>query len=261
MASARPWLPANAVRDDALSKALATPAELWAMRWFAAPRAVNVRMTEVKARLGLSGDCACWTDAKGSLLLAMGPTAHVPIASAMLGLQTGAHKLTTQDHALLRKLAARCARDFLLTAATVFGSGGESEPTQMREANTGFRFALSLGSASQVLELYVGEHVAVAARRRALGGPEAPARPLSSREEAVGRQPIRVGAMVGVGKLGLGDLRTLACGDVLVLDRGPRDPLALAVNGVAHPDALCTIVEDNGALHMRMNTSECGDRA
>ena len=67
--------------------------------------------------------------------------------------------------------------------------------------------------------------------------------------------------MIGTGKLGLGELRTLACGDVLVLDRGPSDPLTLAIDGVARSDAPCSIVEDNGALRMRLNGFDHGSQA
>jgi flagellar motor switch/type III secretory pathway protein FliN len=253
--AARPWLPANAVRDDALTRALSAHAERWAARWFAAPKPTGVRVNDVRSRIGIAADCACWTHASAGLVLAMAPTAHVPFASAMLGADMSAHKLSAQDHALLRRLASACAEDYMRTASSALGFAATSEATPSREAQAGFRFVLSMGQASQLLELYVDERAALAARRTLLGDAPRPARALASRSDAIGRQPIRLGAMVGTSKLGLGELRTLACGDVIVLDRGPGDAMTLAVNGRARFDTPCNIIEDNGALQMRLNGS------
>lgn len=254
----RPWLPANALRDNALSVALTAYAERWCTRWFCAPKPASLRMSEVRDRASIASDCLCWTHPKGGVLLAMSAAAHVPLASAMLGLETGAHRLTAQDHAVLRRLAASCAQDFLHGVLHLFGRDASVDTTSARSAFAGFRFAVSLGAASQLLDLCIDNEVATVARRTLLDPPPNPTKALAPRNEAVGRQPIRVGAMIGVGKLGLGDLRTLACGDVLVLDRGPKDALALAVDGVPQPDAPCSIVEDNGALCMRLNGFDHG---
>jgi flagellar motor switch/type III secretory pathway protein FliN len=256
---ARPWLPANAVRDNALAGALSAHAESWGARWFGAPKPPSVRMNEVKGRVAIAADCECWKHPTAGIVLALGPNAHVPIAGAMLGIDPGAHKLTVHDHALLRRLAMACAQNYLSCAAEALGFAAGGVASSSREAQSGFRFALSLGAASQVLELYLDDAAAVAARRAILAAPPAPERAPAARREAIGRQPISVGAMIGTGKLGLGELRTLACGDVLVLDRGPGDAMALAVNGMAGLDAPCRIVEDNGALRMRLNGIDDGD--
>jgi len=259
--AARPWLPANAVRDNALAGALSAHAETWGARWFYVSKRASVRMNEVKGRVALAADCECWKHPTVGIMLALGPNAHIPIAGAMLGIDPGAHKLTAQDHALIRRLAMASAQDYLCSAAEVLGFESGAASTASREAQSGFRFALSLGAASQVLELYLDDRAAIAARRTILGSAPTPKGPLASRKDAIGRQPISVGAMIGTGKLGLGELRTLACGDVLVLDRGPGDAMALAVNGMAGLDAPCSIVEDNGALRMRLNGFEHGDHA
>lgn len=256
--AARAWLPANAVRDNALAGALTAHAERWGARWFSAPKPTAVRMNEVKARTGIAGDCVCWKHPTAEVLLSMGPSAHVPIAAAMLGIDLGAHKLTAHDHALLRRLATPCAEDYMRGAAHAFGMESGAVTTTSREAQPGFRFALSLGAASQVLELHIDGRAAVVARHAIIDPAPPSRRPLASRKDAVGRQPIRLGAMIGTGKLDLGELRELACGDVLVLDKGPGDAMALAIDGFARFDAPCSLIEDNGALCMRLNGSDHG---
>jgi flagellar motor switch/type III secretory pathway protein FliN len=257
----RAWLPANALRDNALVHALSAFSERWAGRWFAAPKPTNVRMHDVAERAGIAAGCECWIHPDAGMMLALGPSAHLPLAGAMLGIDTVTQKLTAEDHAVLRRLAKACASDYLHGAAAALGFQAASTPSSSREAPAGLRFALSLGAATQVIELHFDHRAALAARRNILAEAPTPSPPLASRNEAIGRQPIDVGAMIGTGRLGLGELRTLACGDVLVLDRGPGDAMAIAVNGIAHPEAPCSIVEERGALCMRLNGSNHGDCA
>ncbi len=254
-ASARPWLPANAVRDERLAAALAVHGRNWVRCWFGAERAVNVRMNEVKSRSALANDTRCWSDRQGGLLLCMAPGAHTPIAMGLLGLETGAHRIGASDHAVLRDLAAQAAADFLASASDLLSVEGVME-APAKEVHTGFRFALGLGAASQVLELFVEEARATAARKR-LAGAQANARlkPPRPRADAVARQEIRVSAMIGAGKLGLGELRTLARGDILLLDRGPDDAVDLAVNGAVRARALARLVKQSEELRMRIEPS------
>lgn len=253
-ASARPWLPANAMSDPKLNEALCALAEGWARRWFRGPRQPSLRMSEGKSRPGLANDTLTWVHADGGLLLAMGPNAHVPLAGAMLGLDCSAKKLQTQDHTLLRTIASACARDFLQQAAALFGRSGDIDRSLDREPNGRFRFSLSLGPASQLLELFVEEDLAIAARRALAGRTFVAALEEGARERALDPQAISLSAMVGRGRLALGELNHLAPGDVLVLDRGPSDDLELAVDGLARARS-CRIVEEDAQLKLCLDPS------
>lgn len=246
----RPWLPPNALRDAKLTDALRTEGDRWAAKWFTSPKPVSVRMNEVRGR-SVAGDGACWRHPGGGLQLVMSSTAHVPIACSMLGLETGAQKLSAQDHALLREVAGACARDFILSTARLFCCDPAAQPAASLDATASLSFAFSLGPASQLLELFVDEDLAITARRALSSEDRRALAPLSDRREAIGRQSIDVGALIGTGKLGLGDLRTLAPGDLLVLDRGPADFVELAIDGTARPDTRCAIAEDGPVLRMR----------
>jgi flagellar motor switch protein FliM len=69
------------------------------------------------------------------------------------------------------------------------------------------------------------------------------------------RQDIEIGAMLGVGTVSLSELHSLACGDVLVLDRGPDDPVCLAINGSAQREARCTISQKGAGLELHLQAS------
>lgn len=253
---ARPWLPANATKDGVLTRALTDVAELWAARWFSAPKPISVRMSEA-ARQSLPSESTRWVSPGGGILLALSPSAHTPIGCALLNLETGAQKLSSNDHSLLQRLSHKCVEDFANDVARLFGTAPLARLDQ-REQLSGLRFSYTLGAASQLLDLFVDESHAISARRSLITTATitGAARPLRSRKEAIAQQKIRVGAMIGSSQLGLGDLRTLQCGDVLVLDRGPADRLNVAIDGAARRETACTITRDGGELLMRLEATE-----
>jgi flagellar motor switch/type III secretory pathway protein FliN len=260
MRAARPWLPANAARDETLAHAIEACAGAWARRWFARPKPISVKMSEVRDRAMLASDSFCWRHGEGGFTAALAPTAHAPIASTMLGLETGTHKLTPDDHRILRELAQICTRDLAAEVASMFGLSGALDATAERQAGAGFRYALAMGGATQLFEVLVSEQRAVEARGRALPPPSVNRAPLHTRAEALRRQSIRVGAMVGRGRVGLGELKRLSPGDVIVLDRGPDDLLDLAINGVAIGPP-CSILRDGSDLTLRIDHIETGQHS
>jgi flagellar motor switch/type III secretory pathway protein FliN len=57
--------------------------------------------------------------------------------------------------------------------------------------------------------------------------------------------------------LGLGELKRLSPGDVIVLDRGPDDELDLAINGVSAGGA-CSVLRDGADLRLRIDQIQTG---
>ena len=200
--------------------------------------------------LDIPSDAACW-DAGGLLLVADAPS-QLTLAGWMLDLPVSP-KMNDVDRRFLRDLADACARDFLETAAGLFSVGSAPRPIPpTRAQHTGVRFSLSVSSATKVLELHAPEHLALAARRGALPAP-APRSAPASRRDALERQSVRVGAMVGAGRVGLSDLANLSRGDVLVLDRGPGEDTALTINGEARPGTACVLEQQDAELTLRVN--------
>jgi flagellar motor switch/type III secretory pathway protein FliN len=257
MRHARPWLPANAARDETLTRAIETRASTWAGRWFVKPKPVSVKMQEVRDRVVLASDSMCWRHSAGGFVSSLAPMAHAPIASAMLGVETGAHKLTPDDHRVLRELAQLSLRDLTADIAKLIGLTGAVDVTDERQAAASFRYLLQMGGATQLFEILLSEERAVEARALLLEPPARNAAPLYGRDEALTRQRIRLGAMIGRGQLGLGELKRLSPGDVIVLDRGPDDELDLAINGVSAGGA-CSVLRDGADLRLRIDQIQTG---
>ena len=250
--AARPWLPANAVRDTTLSNLVAERARAWAARWFTEPKTVSVRMSEGGSRVLIPADAACWeASGDGDFLLSAGEPARMTIAGWMLGVTTGTQKFSSADRRLFCDLASAAALDLLRTLAHAFQLEAKIRSANAaRPSGQGFRFTFSIGSATHLLELQVAEHLAVAARRAAV-----PASPSSSalgeRSDAIARQRVRVGAMIGGARIRLSELSALARGDVLVLDRGSADTVDITINGQAKGGADYHLVQDGAALTLR----------
>lgn len=255
MTLARPWLPANAVRDETLTRTIANVGECWAARWFRTPKPVSVRMNEA-ARQSPASAAQCWSAGDSDVALIMNDAAYVPIGCAMLGVEVGAHKVTAQDATLLKDIAALCVADLMqdLTHALVPASGFAAN--EGCEDEKRLRFTFSLGAASQLLELYLSEQLAVTARQRLAGKTSAPCAPLHTRADALSGQRLEVAAMVGESRLDLGELRALRIGDVVVLDHGPTDRVALAINGAARRETACSIVREGEELRLQLATPE-----
>jgi hypothetical protein len=146
MRHARPWLPANAARDETLTRAIETRASTWAGRWFVKPKPVSVKMQEVRDRVVLASDSMCWRHSAGGFVSSLAPMAHAPIASAMLGVETGAHKLTPDDHRVLRELAQLSLRDLTADIAKLIGLTGAVDVTDERQAAASFRYLLQMAA-------------------------------------------------------------------------------------------------------------------
>jgi flagellar motor switch/type III secretory pathway protein FliN len=211
----------------------------------------SIKKSEVRDRVMLANDSVAWRDRASGFVTSLAPAAHVPIACAMLGLETGTHKLSSDDHRVLRELAQISIQDLSVEIAKIIGLSGALDITSERQIGAQFRYALAMGGATQLFEVLMSEQRGLEARAFLMGVAPVSSTPLHERREALDRQSIRVSAMVGRGRLGLGELKRLSPGDVIVLDRGPDDELSLAINGLPI-NASCTVLCDGDDLRMRI---------
>jgi flagellar motor switch/type III secretory pathway protein FliN len=254
---ARAWLPDDAMSDGALCMNLTEEAVAWSQRWFGSAPGVSVRFRAnadaVRSPLG----AAAWESACQRLNLTLERPGQLRLAAAMLKLKQVKSKLADPDVRLLRGLADACIEDLVRRAAGVF-----SLKTDVRKAPEAFSeesrtdhvwYSVSIGAIGRALDLRL-DHDAVIAARKALivGEPRSP-RPLGQREEAIGRQAIRIGARIGTGSVGLEELSALARGDVLVLDSGLGGPLDLTINGAVQAGVACELQQEGSVLALRLS--------
>jgi flagellar motor switch/type III secretory pathway protein FliN len=219
---ARAWLPDETLRDGALARALAACIDTWVEHWLAEPRRVEVRASTASPPEAAPTFCC------GALTLALDPRA--PLGLWMLGLGAGVGKTNPADDMLLKRLATVAAADLLDRLRPTFGLNAGIKEERRHPRIDDVAFSFSLGGASNLIHLFVPSSLAVQARKALLPPQEPPLLP-RPRAEALARQLVRVGAMLGEARISLVDVRSLAIGDVVVLDRGGADALALTVDG------------------------------
>lgn len=249
--TARPWLPKAALFDSTLADAVADRARAWARHWFVDERRVEVRLCPGAAFPGAPDGARAWVSDDVSLLL----DPRAPLAFWMLDLTPGAHKANAADTKLLERLAASAARDLFERVRGLFGLEPPADaPQARRPAGEDLVFSFGLGAATNLLHLVVAPGRAIGARKALL--PTAPAPPrVHAIQNALAGQTIRVGAMVGLARLPLADIRSLSVGDVVVLDRGQDEALDLAIEGARVEGASCEIGGDDANLTLRLRHS------
>lgn len=180
----------------------------------------------------------------------------------MLGLSPGAHVLKPKDEDLLAALAGRCARDLIETAQRELLSRSDQalNLTRHEHDRSDLIWSINVGSASNVAYLYISPTVAAEARLRMLPPPPT-RRPPVSRQSAIARQRVRVGAMIGRSRMPAGDMRALAVGDVILLDRGPHEPGELSLNGVPCAEDACEIHQVGSQLVLRLAHADAEEKA
>ena len=254
------WLPPNAMSDGALCVLLTDRAAAWSRRWFGGADSLTVRMHEGVEKPRIPLGAALWESSCQKLRLAIDQPRELRIAAAMLGLKQLGSKLAGPDLKLLRGLASECLTDLLRNAAEVFGVSQEvrrADDCLASETTFGLRYSISL-PAGRSLDLYVERDAAIAARKVLAPQPPRTPTPLGRREEAIDRQVVRVGAYAGSGGVSLGELASLALGDVLLLDSVFGERLGLTVNGVVQAGADCELYREGSAFRLRVTHIEGG---
>ncbi|MBC7768233.1 MAG: FliM/FliN family flagellar motor switch protein [Phycisphaerales bacterium] len=255
-AHAEPWAPAGALFDDTLAGLVGARARAWAARWFGAGKTIDIRVCDGARCAGPPSGATTWESLEPGLVLALDPRAHTPIACWMLGLDTGTRVLKEAEQKLFQDLACTTAQDFIRDVAGVFSLGPDTrERGAYRHGRDDIALNVSIGAASNVLNLYALRPRAIKARLDAIG-PRSPRAAPKHRDDAIRRQPIRVGAMIGRGRMALSELCSLTVGDVIMLDRGHNDGMALTVDGQTKPDTICELRQDGSQLTLRLAQTE-----
>ncbi|HYD85995.1 MAG TPA: FliM/FliN family flagellar motor switch protein [Vitreimonas sp.] len=246
------WAPAQALFDDTLAAIASSGARAWAQRWFGGERPVDVRRCEAGRAAGPPIGAAVWETKEPGVVLALDPRAHATLAGWMLGLETGGRTHRPADQQLFENLALAAAHDFAAEAARVFAVAPDLRKREgYRPDADDLGFVLSIGAATNLLQLYLTRACALRTRLHAIGPRVAPRSP-RPRAEALLNQPIRLGVMIGRGRMALSELCSLGVGDVVLLDKGQDDVLALTLNGEVKDDPGCELRQDGSRLALRL---------
>ncbi len=252
------WLPAPALFDGVLADRVGGVVEAWRRRWLAAPEKSSLRF---QAGGTLSASQTGWRSSCGRLLVLCDRQAELRLAAAMLGMRPRANRASA-DLALLNRLAEEAIAGLFTMLADVLRSGATAERMTKeikdgaRDISVALQFNVS-GPGGRLFDVHVTPEAAVAGRKAAIvSGRSAPQ--LGRRQDAIARQDVRVGAIAGSGQIELSELRSLAVGDVLVLDRKVGDRFDLTMNGRRIASGDLRLRHDGKHLLLQSANSERG---
>jgi hypothetical protein len=227
-------------------------ANRWAARWLNATADVSVRMHEGAGDFSTSGGAFYRRLAPGGPIAALTRAGSIKLGCALIGVEPKWSKMSDADATFLGAIADACADDLLREIAGAFPPIADA-PQDARSSSEpdsdAICFAVSAGAAG--VFVYASRALAASARRAAAPPARAP-RPLAKRDQAIGRQSVTVGAMLGTGKIRLAELASLRAGDVLVLDRACDERLELTIDGELKPAASCELHQEQGGFCLRI---------
>ena len=251
MIPARSWLPQSALRDGVLTDALTACVQTWTDRWFAAP-------IKPQLRLGFGpgqedAEETAWETTDGGMTLVASRRSQLHVALAMLGITPPVAKPSSADHIFFGRLTAPAFEDLIRDAAQALSTPPTSRKCatpRSQAQETTLKFSVALDQEPHVLEFYIEEPAAIAARRARLA-PAHPSPSLARRSEAIAKQSIEISALIGRCTVTLAELRSCSCGDVLVLDRLTQDHLELVIDGEIKPQT-CRLEQDSGSMSLKL---------
>ncbi|WP_425999049.1 FliM/FliN family flagellar motor C-terminal domain-containing protein [Caulobacter sp. DWR1-3-2b1] len=228
---ARSWAPPSIAESPALRAKVAEAVSDWSFAWFARFRLTVGRWDIVR------GDP--WTGVEGvrvegqALGLARGERAAQRLHERAFGVDLSATPLSEADRRVVDGFAREMFDDLLAGLERAL-SLGDFRPEAAATWDGGIKIGLTDDSGAVLVWLVAPLAAVLPICRSALAPPRPRAPPLG-RRAALAAAAVRLDVILGSADLTIGELRTLAPGDVLVLDRGLHDPVALVIPGSERP--------------------------
>lgn len=217
----REWLPSGALADDALVARFDTAIAAWSARWFAdsgLKRAGRVQVSATPTGNWVHLGRGVWIDGEPSLSLGW----------RALGYDGGRPKANLADERILVAYAGRIARDLAATLAEVLGI---TEDADDAVPSTGLLIRLGDRRPGRMSQLLIAKSALVAPRKALCPESQRSSGQTRALSEVLGSVPITFEASLGTARASALDLRDIAPGDVIVLQRAAKDPVLLRTSG------------------------------
>ena len=211
------WLPREALRESAVTAVVAAPVEEWSHRWFV-DREITTSVLRQENADGASSPKPALRFQKPGLLVELPPRGKRHLLEALLDVELTTETLSEGDRHVLDVLAGEVAEDLAASLAKDLGnveSGGDQ-----------VRIAIAIAE-NNVLQVSIAQHGLVPLVKRNLGRTVRPHGPLGNRLKAIHPTRLIARGVLGRVELTVTELKDLAVGDVLILDRSLNEPAEL----------------------------------
>ena len=215
------WLPDGAFTDDTVKAALAGVIDAWAEAWILV-RSISVsRIRTGRGKtlappdnLRLQGDLA---------IVDVLESGKRRLLEAALDVQLSGKVLLENDRAVLDRFVSRILEDLIGRFDPAFGKLVNGE-----RARLGFTLSLS---GEDILSATIPHHALVKVIKTGFGGSRRARIAPRPRQKALGPTQVEVRGLLGHAELAVDDLKGLAHGDVLILDRALHEIIELRLSG------------------------------
>jgi hypothetical protein len=225
----RAWLPKDAIAPERIRPAIDQLMTEWGRAWLAESR--PLLKTAFQYDWPSASTSANWRSAAGVVSLELTRVVQAVIAGAMLGVTVPSGSLQALERTIIEDIARAAADDLLVRFVGLTGLKVEAceLSDQAIDLSSCSWWSVGLGVGKPGFKFALSDSALIAISKRALA-PARRSRPVSLRE-ALALHEIKVSASLGRCALSLADLKGLAVGDVLVLDRAVEGPLEINVDG------------------------------
>lgn len=232
----RRWLPQAALDDGAIPALLEKAVSRWTAKW-AVAQISSVAVNQVEPNEALGPDAASAFEefhCDGALMIVRGEGAKW--RQLLFGFEEHDRRLTRADRAFLCDARAAALSDLFETLFDVRPRrrqrAREAAQTLLRELRV---YSIEIAPLKQTLLIAVDAAAAADLRARALPTPPKTGGALTRRKVALDAGALAVSVDLGRCGLSLGDVRSLAAGDVIVLDKKITDRVVLRLGGAPSP--------------------------
>lgn len=245
--SLRDWLPAEAAERSAVRAPIEEVVAQWSSHWVARGElSLSHWALAAEARAD-----AAWRDCGGGLQVNCSTRAAARLAGLALDARPEQDELNDRDRKLLASLSRRIVDDLAHRVRQRLGA----ERDVVSPADRRITAVVSEG-VDAILQLSIPVPLLTGLCRRTLPTPRAPTTPLASRLAAAAPTTLRLEATLGAVTLSLAEVRDLAVGDILVLDRTVSEPADLSLSRSEAPVARGTLTETEGHVALILQPVE-----
>ena len=247
-----PWLPSEALADGTLERLLQEPLEAWAKKWLTTSPVFSVTQRPLDRSVTAVGSRLQITHAPVEMGVSVSHEDGERFGSRMIGYEQAEKGIAVSDAQLFNALSKEVFCDL---AQTIWAHLAPRESTEFGIAeglprqNDGNHIEFCISAQSGRLDIFVNISVNRLAEARLRHLPEPLSRaPLSSIQDALQKQRLRLGGYVGAANIELSALRDLDVDDVIVLDGMMSKPMDATLEGKPLRNLSCHLAGENDSL-------------
>ena len=253
------WLPIEVVCRAKVREALDCAVLDWSRDWFATQRLQATRFRPLAQRLRMQVEGDIWRAYRGPVAIAVTDAAATRLASWALDAPLDRLELGVRDAAVVEALQHALLDDLTARVEALLGvpdTAARPAPAERRLGGDGLEAAVTDASGALVASIAVPLEAILPFARTTLPPAQPSTTAVAALGSALASTGVTIEATLGRAEIGVTDLRRLAKGDVLVLDREIEAGVRLGLAGSGHALGAARLGEAGGRLTLTLESDQ-----